>query len=277
MDGLGGHRAQLASALGGAIDRAQKLRLEKERGQVSLFADTEVDRGPPELPPATPWPRDELLRLEKDTLGFFVSGHPLSQFARELRSLTTTTAEGLDHVRDGEELTIGGIVLGVRRQFDRQGRTMARLALEDFTGSFTCLVFARLYQDAAAVVEEDARLLISGRASVREGERAVLLADSLRPLADAMRGLDLHVRLETESTELSLDRLKQILEAHPGRSRVVVHISRSGAEGSERSVIIRLRNILVDPEAALVDDLKDILGDEAVWLAGERGKVGVNG
>ncbi len=277
LDALGGHRAQLQSALGSAIDRAQKLRLEKERGQGSLFAGTEIEQGPPRLPPVAEWPRDELLRLEKDTLGFFVSGHPLSQYSRELRSLTTTTAEGLDRVGDGDNLTIGGIVLGVRRQLDRQGRTMARLSMEDFTGSFTCLVFARLYQDVAGMVEEDARLLISGRASAREGERAAVLADALRPLADAMRGLDLHVRLDTQKTTLSLDQLKDILETHSGRSRVVVHVSSSATGSDGKSVIIRLRNILVDPRAELVEKLKEALGEEAVWLAGERNRVRANG
>jgi DNA polymerase-3 subunit alpha len=271
MDALASHRAQCHAALAGAMARVQKEQRAANHGQASLFDAIEghADARAPALPETTPWPEAERLRLEKDALGFYVSGHPLASVERELKSLASVTAEGLDHVGDDQSVTIGGIVVGVRRQLDKKGKTMARVVMEDFTGTFTSLVFSRLYEEAGALLADEARLLITGRASAREGERAAVIAESVQTLDDAFRGLDLHLRVGG-SADLEIDRLKGLLETHPGDSRVVLHVAHDSGE-RKRPVIIRLRETRVDPDPTLVEALRGMLGADAVWLAGFPG------
>jgi DNA polymerase III alpha subunit len=141
--------------------------------------------------------------------------------------------------------------------------------VEDFTGSFECLVFHKTYAGCGTLLEEEARILISGRASAREGERATVIVDDVRPLADAFRGLDLHLQVSTHETEWSLDDLKEILEQHRGNSRVVFHVANPEVPDA-RPVVIRLKHTYVDPDPQLVARLKTILGAESVWLGGGR-------
>lgn len=270
MDTLEPNRARLHAAFADVVDRTQRQRKAHDLGQTSLFGDPgEEAMSASPLPPSEPWPTDDLLRHEKEALGFYVSGHPLDSVARELRSLTTSNAEGLDHVEDGQSVTVGGIVVGVKRQFDKKGNTMARVQVEDFTGSFECLVFHKTYASCGSRLVDEARLLVSGRASAREGERATVIVDDVRPLDDAFRGLDLHLQVFAHEAEWSLDDLKALLEEHRGNSRVVFHV-RNPEVPDARPVIIRLKHTYVDPDRALVARLKKILGAEAVWLGGGR-------
>ncbi len=269
MDAFCDDRARLAAGMSDIVDRVSRRKREEELGQTSLFGNL-GDAGPiaaSPLPRAEPWAMDERLRLEKAALGFYVSGHPLDAVERELKSLSNVNAEGLDHVADGHPVTIGGIITGVKRQFDKKGNTMARVSVEDFSGSFTCLVFSKTYESVSSLIADEARLLITGRASAREGERATVIADSFTPLAEAFRGLDLHIRLARAEAEWSLDDLKTLLEEYEGRSRVVLHLANPD-DPDARPVIIRLKRTYVDPDPALVERLKAVLGAESVWLAG---------
>jgi DNA polymerase-3 subunit alpha len=269
FDSISRDRARLTAAAVDVAERTLRRKREHSLGQVSLFGDESTRVAASALPAVAPWTREEILRCEKESLGFYVSGHPLDAVERELRSLVTRTADALDDVEDGQPVVVGGMIVSVKRQFDRKGNTMARLVVEDFTGSFGVLVFSRTFEASAPLIVDDGRVVIRGRASAREGERATVLAEEVRPLDAAFRGMDLHIRLTQQEVDLSLDDLRELLEAHSGSSRVVLHISNPALPGS-KPVLIRLKRTLVDPDPKLVGQLKALLGAESVWLANGR-------
>jgi DNA polymerase-3 subunit alpha len=193
---------------------------------------------------------------------------------RELKSLVSHTAEQLDDVHDGDSATVGGIVTGLKRQFDKKNKTMARVVLEDYSGTFNVMVFSRTFESHGSLLEDEARLLISGRVQAREGERATIIAEDIRSLDAAMRDLDVHVQFRDREAEAKLEEVRKLLEAHPGRSRVVFYVlSQRDADGNPLRV--RLKNTNVDPDPDLVVALRDVVGKNAVWLGGRR-PVGVH-
>jgi len=100
-----------------------------------------------------------LLQKEKEALGFYVSGHPLEKYRLELAAFATVNSEEISEQPDGSDVSLGGIVQNLKINYDKQGRQMAFITLEDFFGVIEIITFADLYEKSKQLIQVDARLL----------------------------------------------------------------------------------------------------------------------
>jgi DNA polymerase III subunit alpha len=267
LDSLGGHRAQQLETIGTAMEWASRVRKEKTMGQVSLFGGESGAEASPPHPPLTEspeWPAADLLRREKDALGFYVSGHPLEEFRRVLDGLGVVPLHLLETIRDNEPILAAGLPTLIRKSLDKRGQTIAFLTIEDFTGSTECLVFNDAYQQCGRSLNVETPILLKARVSTREDQKPKLRMEEAVPLIDLQSGgqLTLHLALPRTADDELLDALGRIFESHPGPSSVWVHIDHQTVEG----VQMRLRGRKVTACAPLLGALEKQLGRLAVRL-----------
>ena len=151
---------------------------------VDMFGDGDEDttRKAPEIPDVEDWPVSIKLNGEKEMLGFYVSGHPLARFRRELRSFSSLSTQKIAGADDGREVRVGGIIHKIKVMLDKRGNQMAFVTIEDFTGSLELIVFSDCYEKTKDFIRVDAIVLASGRISTREGQAAKLIVSNILPL-----------------------------------------------------------------------------------------------
>ena len=247
LDGLGLHRGALYAGLDDILAYAQARREERERGQGTLFGGGGtagvvggVALEPSPDPLTARWPIQEQLRYEKETLGFYLTGNPLSEHEETLRRLATHTTAQLAEGVDGP-VTLGGLVTAVRRvkikSGPNAGRYMGRFVLEDLDGSLPVTLFANQLQQFGHLLQEEALVLVKG--SVRErgsagggGGEVELAVEEIRALAPAAVGplLAIELVLDPETPQGKLLELKNLLLEHHGEVPVTLELDLS--EGS---------------------------------------------
>ena len=194
FDTLPGNRRQLMIAGPGIVESIAHEKKSAMEGQMTLFEiiDPEYASGEKmELPNVDDYSKEEVLALEKEVLGIYISGHPLESYQAVLdKNITATTidfmmeedgaeVEGEPKLKDGEECIIGGIVSAKLVKTTRSNTVMAFLTMEDMYGTVEVLVFPKDYAKYRALCEEDARLLIKGRVTVEEERGAKLICQKM--------------------------------------------------------------------------------------------------
>jgi DNA polymerase-3 subunit alpha len=265
LEGLGGHRAQHLAALPIALEWAARVQKERTMGQVSLFSAPGEEAAPPRhpvLPQEREWGSAELLRREKEALGFYVSGHPLEEHRRLLERMGVVPIHLLETLPDNEAILVAGLPAQIRKSVDKRGNMIAFLTLEDFTGTVECLVFNDAYRQCGALLALETPLLVRGRVSTREDQKPKLRVEEAVALSE-MTGsgqLTLHLALPRSADSGMIEGLRRLLDAYPGPSPVWLHVDHRSLEG----VQMRLRGRGVNPQAALLDELTGALGAEAI-------------
>jgi len=271
LDDLHGHRAQLAGAAPAAVELGQRMQRERESGQTSLFgggADVEAAVVQPrKLPEAEPWPDSVALAKEKDVLGFYVTGHPLARYGRELRAFATASVAGIGEMENKEPVRVGGIITEIKTTDDRKGKRMAFVTLEDFTGTVEAVVFSTCYAEHHQSLTREAAVIVDGRVSTRGEEVAKVIVSAVVPLGQAMQRFVERVRIELSTAGLDddlLEKLRDALIRHPGRCPVELVLRLGDAE--DRTV--RVGSIRIEPSPTLMDELEPLVGESAVHLIG---------
>jgi DNA polymerase-3 subunit alpha len=273
FDCFGRPRAQLFAALDGAIDAARSVQRAAESGQTTLFGAPELAQAvrPREVydETITEWPELERLGLEKEALGFYVSGHPLDRYAADLERLSTTPVSDLDSVGGRTEVTLACVVTALRERPLRDGTgRMAFLTVEDRTGSVEMLVPAKTFVEIEDVLRRDVPLLVKTFVNVtrnEEGDEQVRLRClDAQTIADARRSLTKRVvvTLKPESVARErLDALKALFEQHPGECgvRVVLDVPDAGEVDIDLPQAVGL-----SPTDALVDQFEELFGAGAL-------------
>ena len=268
-DSLGGDRAQLFQAVADALSRAQDLARGVSKEQVTLFgAEHSIEATEPPLPAAAPWPLQEILRREREVLGFYFSDHPLSPYRELIQSRRLADTTRIRESRDGQEVVMIGMVSAIKTITDRNGRPMAFVTLEDFSGSVEGVTFADLYERNRASLREGAVVEVRARVSVREEEDPKLVFQTLRAIGAAEPGTDeisgsLHIDLTEAPADVPLEAIRDLLGRHPGRCPVYFLAL---APPSSVKTQIRARRLLVRLSDELLAELRARLGERAVTL-----------
>jgi DNA polymerase-3 subunit alpha len=237
FDTLPGNRAQLLDALDGALDVAARESRDRELGQSSLFGM--LEEAAPAFTPALralPAPSTMVaLTWEKETLGIFVSGHPLSDVAEALARTGATAIKDLRSVEDDSAVRVAGLVTTVRRTLTKAQQQMLIATIEDMTGSIECIVFPKSYGQLQSAFVEDAIVIINGRLRLRERRGAVpgeetpvefsVSVNDVQPFARQAAPPEFPGWHVTVSTRSHVDALAQLLEESPGTIPLVFHIS----------------------------------------------------
>ncbi len=234
FDSLGHRRSQLMEVLDQALELGQTRRQEKASGQMSLF-DVMAKTAPEgegfeilDLPDIPEWDEAELLRLEKEALGFYVSGHPLDSYQDQIQRLTTAHLGKISGVPDNSRVSIAGIAREKKEITTKKGQRMAFLKVEDLHGSIEVVCFPEIYAAGREFLDSDVPLWIQGTLKKEDGENNTckILADAMESLEEAgkkrIAGLTIELR-EDRITSGDLQSLKKLLSRH--RGSYPVHIS----------------------------------------------------
>ncbi|MGB2698473.1 MAG: DNA polymerase III subunit alpha, partial [Candidatus Zixiibacteriota bacterium] len=268
FDSVHKNRAQLLAGVELAMNYGQAVQKDKLKGQTTLFdleSGGNLIQKEPELLPIPEWPRSQILGKEKEMLGFYVSGHPLAKYEEELKTFSTFSTETIDAVADGQEVILGGIIVGVKPNIDKKGNQMAFVTLEDFLGTIEVLVFSGCYEKRRTLVRNGSMILVSGRASTREGEKAKIIAFDVLSLDKVYQEMDgfLHLRIGSQiAGDDFIPQIKNILSAHQGESSVILHMRTQKEE-----LKMKVKNIKVQLSRDLLKKLREGLGNENVYLS----------
>ena len=268
LDSSGASRMGMLAVLEQALAHGQKLAQDRLIGQSSLFDgafDSVESASPSSLHhPAVPsgeFTKDELLRLEKETLGLYVSEHPLSGVRDQLRRKTDATLAELERRRDGEVVTVGGIVSGVKHLTTKKGEAMVFLQLEDPTGSAEVVVFAATYSAAREMCVTDRILVVKGRVDHKQQGETKLIALELTPFEAVAERRDVRFRLDARQAEAGvIAELARLVKEYPGDSPVYLAIDSSmGARTLAFGPGYR-----VQPDSDFIAEAKALLGEASV-------------
>jgi len=245
LDSLPGNRAQQLDAVEDALAAAGRAARDRELGQASLFGGLGADdaAGPAvahalrELPPP---PQAEALAWEKEHLGLYLSGHPLAEAASLLYARTGRSIRDLQRASDDELVSVGGIVVEMRKVLTKHQQQMLIARLEDTTGSVEVVVFPKVYPLVQQHFERDRVLIVKGRLRIREARGAAAAAavegeDEAAPMevtihvneaapfdydaaARSARGWHLSV-----ASKAQIDRLHALAAEWPGEVPLVLH------------------------------------------------------
>ena len=212
--------------------------------------------------PATPefHPRQRL-KLEKEALGFYISGHPLDRYQSEVGSLAVSTHDLREgEYEDGAEVLVAGMVGAMTVRMSRNAEKLAILRLEDLRGSIEVMVFPKLYAEVQGLLREEEPLLIRARVNVRE-EEINLHANQVLSLSRyrAEQARRLTVRLDAAFPEAHLPRLVGVLSQSSGECAVRFRVAT--AEGSQ---VLLEAGLTVAPTDRLLEELEQLLGPLAL-------------
>jgi len=275
FDSLGDTRRGLLMIHEQAIDTVIDVKRNEAIGQDSLFGDDAQAAATFDVPvPDGEWEKATLLGFEREMLGLYVSDHPLLGLEHVLAAGTDCSVAQLlgaaeenaergprPERGDGQVVTLAGILSGVQRKVTRQGNPWAAATLEDLEGAIEVLFFPTTYQACFSLLVEDAIVLVRGRLDRREEAPKLVAMEVSTPDLPAVGGGPFVVSIhEARCVPPVIDRLREVLKAHPGSLEVRLRV-RSGA----RTTVMRLEDKLrVRPSPSLVADLKQLLGPACV-------------
>jgi DNA polymerase-3 subunit alpha len=275
FDSLDRRRAALMNALDRAMDVGQKRQRDRDDGQSSLLGllgggEAEPDVAAERVRDLADWPEGERLAYEKESLGFFITGHPLERFQAELAQMATATTGKLPEMGD-REVTVGGIVVGLRLIKTKKGDRMASFTLEDLEGGAEVLVFPETYKKVAPRLADDVVVLVKGRAEAMDEGRSRLLATDVVPLEQARLAETRFVTIRVPVTTWDRaqgERLRDILGSHRGECPVTLEMVRPGGESVAVAPSAYFR---VRADQTLRAEVEGLLGPGSVVLARTNG------
>lgn len=249
FDHMGATRLQCMRVFDQALEANSAKRRQNVVGQISLFdmgqptADLAIEDTYPDV---GEYPYKQLLSMEKEMTGVYVSGHPLDEYRKELEALEINTAwvaelkerpdAGIDE--DGRQVVMGGILTALRPKATKKGAMMGFITLEDLTGQIECLLFPRIFERYSKLLELDMPVLLTGQLSVREEEDTKLLVDVVEPLvqlpppeepmSDIERAKRSPVKLYLRMQRSQMDEVKEVLQRQPGKVPVYMNFPDEG-------------------------------------------------
>ena len=276
FDSLGYKRSQLMEVYGQVLDGIAQQRRKNLEGQFDLFGGGGEDEssGIPELvlPNLPEYSRSQLMTMERETTGLYLTGHPMDEYREAARNAKAAPIgailsdfakeDGPEIYRDEQRLSIAGIVASSKTKTTKNNTLMAYVTLEDDTGAMELLVFARVLGESGGYIKENAPVLATGRLSVRDEKAPQMLVDSIRPLGEAgtavkerESGQKLYVKVPTAQSP-QFEKIKKIFLMFPGEQQAVFYFSDTRKRMGTPCVI----------HPALIRELGEMLGGENVVL-----------
>jgi len=269
MDNLGPHRAALMASLPDALAAAGQHAKAESFGQSDMFGllTTEPDEVKQAFADVPEWPEKVWLEGEKDTLGLYLTGHPINQYAEELRYYTDGRLVDLKPTNKDQMASAVGLVLGVRVMTNKRGRRWAIVTLDDKSARIDARFFPDMYEQFESVLETDRILLIKGQVSFDDfsGGNTITARDVMDIVqAREKNARALALNIDTQLLEpKKLSQMQSILQAFNGGScPVQLAVTHPDAEVT----LACGAKWYVTPEDQLLHDLKQCLGDKAVSI-----------
>lgn len=238
MDSLEPNRALTFDQIESAISVGNEAQSDKRSGQMGLFgAPSTDDQSATQAVQDNrePWPDQVVLQYEKDTLGFYLTTHPLTRHEERIRQFSRASVAKLAELKEDAEVTIGGMLKKIRTTITKSGRRKgSRMALgmiEDFTGSCPFVIFSEDFEKYSELIVEDSVVFVRGRVDRRRDEPSLRVSDVI-PIERAVSKLTryLTVRFDpTVSSDDELHSLRSVLKNHHGTTPVILSLTPNGS------------------------------------------------
>jgi DNA polymerase-3 subunit alpha len=221
FDAFGKKRRQLFLAIDSAVESGARAQRDRATGQVGLFAMADLDAAAPDpvLPDVEEWSQLDLLTHEKETLGFYITGHPLARFKEALDELATCDIDGLQAIAAGDTVTVGGLVSDLAVRNTKKGDKFALFQLQDGSGSVKVVAWPETYRKASRSIVAEAAVLVSGKLERTDDGTATLISDDIRPLDDIREREARAIALYAPAASITAERIAQLhalLDRHRG-------------------------------------------------------------
>lgn len=272
FDFTGMYRSRLFAGIDFAFQRAASDLKDKQAGQASLFdllespveedADTASGEDLPELPP---WSSSEMLAAERELLGFYISGHPLTEHAWEMERFSLAHLRDLGQLENRTQTRVGGLVTHLEKRFVKKTQEpMAVFQLETLEGMVEVVAFAKTYREYGVFLEEHAPVFVCG--AVDRAESLRFFAEEVYPLREIHQHFTQRVSLHVPAVSVDdkmIGRIKEMLRKHPGNTPVTLCLL--FADG-KKVFVAADRMFRVDPCRKLIEELQAVLGEDSVYL-----------
>ncbi|MEL7563652.1 MAG: DNA polymerase III subunit alpha [Dehalobacterium sp.] len=266
FDSLGHKRSVLLAGMEICLDLGQKRMHEKASGQISLFDMGVIKHSEitgVELPDVPEFSSRELLAMEKDMIGFYVSGHPLDAFNKSLQQESLSSIDSLTQANDGEPVKIGGIINFVRQVVTRRGEMMAQFTLEGLTGAIGCIAFPRVYQRFHDLIQQDQVIVIEGRINCQDEEIKVFCEVIRPPLVEKKQDSKLYIKMNEAMDQAGMEKVQNVLQEFPGDIPVLLY-----NESTRKSLVVQ-KKYWVSSSEEMISYLEGIFGVGNVVLKGK--------
>ena len=265
FDSMGTYRSQLTASLEDALDYGQRVQKERLDPQMGLF-DGAVNPqviNAPTLPEIEEWSEKQCLAFEKESLGFYISGHPLKRFEDLIDKFTNANAVSIKELNNGAAVRIGGLIRSTKIINTKRGDLMAFVAIEDLHGAVEVTVFSRVYTEVSEMLVEDNPVFIQGQ--VQKDEQSVkILAEKVVAMdkAEETWTASIHFNVEISLTDRdALEKLNGILMKYPGTCRAYLHLR---SPDNIDSIIALPDSLRLKAGGALSREVNELLGYSAV-------------
>ena len=276
MDSFGVKRRQLMMVCEPVLESVADEKRKNVDGQLDLFGFSDASQTQAEgrkmtLPDVSEYAKRDLMMMEREVTGLYLTGHPMDEYARSVKHLGAVSIGkimtdfkkegGNTDFRDDQQVTVAGVISAVKTKTTRNNSLMAYITLEDGTGSMELLAFQRALDTGGIYVKDSLPVYITGKISARDEKEPQLIVDTIRPLSDLdpMPGEEvpverkLYVKVPGENND-AYERLKSILIMFPGDDQLVLYFEDTKKKRGARCVI----------HEALIQELADMFGKENV-------------
>ena len=250
------HRSQMLTVLGELLEESQSAQKKKGEPQLSMLMNRskEIEEDYPDI---DEFPENQLITFEKETIGFYISRHPLSRYQEEIKKQTDLNTTSLQKLQNGAEVKICGLVSGLKEIVTKKGDRMAFLTLEDMNGFVEVILFPEVFKAALTCLRGGDPLLIKGTLDLSEEHVKIkgMEVHSLPGLPSSeVKPLHLKIPL-SELIPSQLADLKEIIEANRGSSKVILHF----IDGNNRETIVALSDrYTVDPSQNFKNQVQNL-------------------
>ena len=267
FDSLGCKRSQLMAIVDQAMDKAKAVQRDKQSGQMSLFAvspatDT-ADKSSIVIPDIPEWEDREKLASEKQTVGFYLTGHPLDEAMSEIKTITDTDIPGLADYGEEQPVRIGGLIRSCKQLKSKKGDPMAFIVVEDLLHAVEVIVFPNTFAECYNLLSSIEPVIIQG--TVQNDERGPkIIAESIELLPEARIKHTEAVKIQLLSDKISrkrLESLKQILYQHHGSCPLLMTMHFAGQGEVDIEI---MKDLTVRPCREFTEETEKILGYKAL-------------
>ena len=278
FDSFGLKRSQLIQVMPDVISLAQATIQDKRAGQGNLFDLLGNDKSNEQnildikIPDIPEFHEQDMLKDEKELLGFYISGHPLGEFSETIKIYSSHSVKGLAELAPDTGIRVGGIITGLElKTSKRSGNKFAVMRLEDIESSIECLVFPQTYEKVKDLLIENKPVFILGNINSKDEEESnkITVEDLLSiesvPLEHTK---EIHIALHEASTKKdTLKKLRDICMEHPGKTLTILRIT---CTDGEIAFIETGEKYFVEVRQKLTDNIKKLLGEESLRFIADK-------
>jgi DNA polymerase-3 subunit alpha len=271
LDSLGYKRSQLMECYEEAMDEAQRSQKEKLSNQSSFFdqfnsGDSSENNGAQsyQIPDNVPeWDHKKLLSIEREALGFYITGHPLLRFADRLKFVTNADSGNLNTKSDKDTVTVAGVVSGINERATKRKDIMCYITLEDLQGSINIIFFAELYKKYYALLHEEEPIVVKGTLDVGGGEETPkIIALEVTSLSTSLENPYKQVRFMVNASKVSVESISSFISSmkkFQGKYEGYMHI----LNGQSETIVYLGDGCRLDINDKLKKEADGILGEGA--------------